>query len=110
MLDGTVRTNYTTSPEVYRSEPLRRDRYGKARQYDSPGHPRGSVMRLAEWLDANEETGKTRAWLAEQLGVSAGAVDKWCNGTRKPALKKILKIEELTDKQVTPHDWITLSK
>jgi DNA-binding transcriptional regulator YdaS (Cro superfamily) len=62
-------------------------------------------MRLATWLDENEANGKTRKWLCEQLGVHAGTVDKWCNGTIRPRLETILQIQKLTDSAVSPEDW-----
>jgi DNA-binding transcriptional regulator YdaS (Cro superfamily) len=67
-------------------------------------------MKIAQWLDENESGGKDRAWLAEQMGVHPGTVDAWCNGSRKPKLARILKIQELTSGAVTPADWLTLAR
>lgn len=110
MIDHNTRNHYTLGAEGYTSEPLRKDRYGKVRTQGSPGHPRGSVMKLAAWIDLNKEHGKTRAWLAEELKVHPGSVDQWCNGRRKPRVETIAEIEKLTDGQVTLRDWITLAK
>lgn len=110
MIDHSTATDYKIPSEAYTSEPLRKDRYGKVRLYNSPGQPRKSAMKLAEWIDANEGNGKTREWVCEQMQVSASTVDKWCSGKVVPRPKRIAKIHELTDGQVTLRDWLKLEE
>lgn len=43
------------------------------------------------------ENQKTSKWLAEQLGVSAVTVSKWCSNTHQPDLQTLNKIAELLD-------------
>ncbi len=75
----------------------------RARLYDSPGRPRRAEMKLARWLD---EQGKTREWLSEQLGISLSYVHKLCSGERLPGRDLILRIDEITNHQVTFADWV----
>lgn len=41
------------------------------------------------------ENQKTNKWLAEQLGVSAVTVSKWCSNIHQPDLQTLAKIAEL---------------
>ena len=41
------------------------------------------------------EKKKTNKWLAEQLGVSAVTVSKWCTNMHQPDLQTLAKIAEL---------------
>ena len=41
------------------------------------------------------ENQKTSKWLAEQLGVSAVTVSKWCTNMHQPDLQTLAKIAEL---------------
>ena len=41
------------------------------------------------------ENQKTSKWLAEQLGVSAVTVSKWCTNMHQPDLQTLAKISEL---------------
>ena len=43
------------------------------------------------------ENQKTSKWLAEQLGVSAVTVSKWCTNSSQPDLATILKIADLLE-------------
>lgn len=43
------------------------------------------------------ENGKTGKWLAEQLGVNATTVSKWCSNKVQPDLHTIAKIAELLE-------------
>jgi DNA-binding Xre family transcriptional regulator len=43
------------------------------------------------------EKDKTGVWLAEQLGVTAVTVSKWCNNVTQPTLPTLDKIAELLD-------------
>ena len=41
------------------------------------------------------DAGQTNKWLAEQLGVSAVTVSKWCSNIHQPDLQTLAKIAEL---------------
>lgn len=41
------------------------------------------------------ENQKTSKWLAEQLGVSAVTVSKWCTNMHQPDLQPLAKIADL---------------
>lgn len=41
------------------------------------------------------ENQKSNKWLAEQLGVSAVTVSKWCSNIHQPDLQTLAKIAEL---------------
>lgn len=43
------------------------------------------------------EKRRTGIWLAEQLGVSAVTVSKWCSNTTQPTLQKLDQIAELLE-------------
>jgi DNA-binding Xre family transcriptional regulator len=43
------------------------------------------------------EKDKTGVWLAEQLGVTAVTVSKWCSNITQPTLPTIDKIAELLE-------------
>lgn len=43
------------------------------------------------------EKDKTGVWLAEQLGVTAVTVSKWCSNITQPALPTLDKIAELLE-------------
>ena len=43
------------------------------------------------------EKDKTGVWLAEQLGVTAVTVSKWCNNVTQPTLPTLDKIAELLE-------------
>jgi transcriptional regulator with XRE-family HTH domain len=43
------------------------------------------------------ENQKTNKWLAEQLGVSAVTVSKWCSNIHQPDLQTLNKIAEIID-------------
>ena len=43
------------------------------------------------------EKDKTGVWLAEQLGVTAVTVSKWCSNITQPTLPTLDKIAELLD-------------
>ena len=90
--------------EVYRSLT---DRWGRARTYETPGRPRKAEMKLAEWLD---KEGKSRMWLAEQLGLSVRQIHRLCSGASKPNLKTALVIEKLTNGEVKPSDFINVAE
>ena len=40
------------------------------------------------------DAGKTNKWLAEQLGVNAATVSKWCTNSSQPSLDMLSKIAE----------------
>lgn len=44
---------------------------------------------------------KTNKWLAEQLGVAAPTVSKWCTNDCQPPMETFLKIAELLDVEIT---------
>lgn len=50
------------------------------------------------------EKKRTGVWLAEQLGVSAVTVSKWCSNITQPTLQNINKIAEILD--VDPRDLL----
>lgn len=41
------------------------------------------------------EKKKTSKWLAEQMGVNASTVSKWCTNSSQPDLVSLLKIADL---------------
>lgn len=41
------------------------------------------------------EKKRTSKWLAEQLGVNASTVSKWCTNSSQPDLVSLLKIADL---------------
>ena len=43
------------------------------------------------------EKKRTGVWLAEQLGVSAVTVSKWCSNITQPTLPTLNKISEILD-------------
>ncbi|OMP74616.1 helix-turn-helix transcriptional regulator [[Flexibacter] sp. ATCC 35208] len=43
------------------------------------------------------EKEKTNIWLAEQLGVSATAVSKWCTNRNQPTVETLFKIANILD-------------
>ena len=51
------------------------------------------------------EKDKTGVWLAEQLGVTAVTVSKWCSNITQPTLPTLDKIAELLE--VDPRTLIT---
>jgi transcriptional regulator with XRE-family HTH domain len=51
------------------------------------------------------EKDKTGIWLAEQLGVTAVTVSKWCNNVTQPTLPTLNRIAELLE--VDPRKLIT---
>lgn len=50
------------------------------------------INRLKVVLVENQKTSK---WLAEQLGVSAVTVSKWCTNMHQPDLQTLAKIADL---------------
>lgn len=67
------------------------------------GRPRLVQSPLSLWLDA---AGLSRGWLSTRFGVHRNTVDRWCNGSRRPRLEDILKIDQLTCGSVSPRSWI----
>ena len=51
------------------------------------------------------EKDRTGVWLAEQLGVTAVTVSKWCSNITQPTLPTLDKIAELLE--VDPRQLIT---
>lgn len=51
------------------------------------------------------EKDKTGVWLAEQLGVTAVTVSKWCSNITQPTLPTLDRIAELLE--VDPRSLIT---
>lgn len=43
------------------------------------------------------EKKKTSKWLAEQLGVNASTVSKWCMNSSQPDIASLLKISDLLE-------------
>lgn len=43
------------------------------------------------------EKKKTSKWLAEQLGVNASTVSKWCTNSSQPDITSLLKISDLLE-------------
>ena len=43
------------------------------------------------------EKKKTSKWLAEQLGVNAPTVSKWCTNSSQPDIASLLKISDLLE-------------
>lgn len=68
-----------------------------------PGHHQnGEDMTLKEWRKLND---KTQPWVAEQIGVTYQAVQKW--ETRGlDSMSRIKAIHELTNGEVTAEDWL----
>lgn len=44
---------------------------------------------------------RTNKWLAEQLGVNATTVSKWCTNTSQPDLQTLKRISELLNVSVS---------
>jgi putative transcriptional regulator len=44
---------------------------------------------------------KTNTWLAEQLGLSKGAVSRWCTNDNQPTIENLFKIADLLDVDVS---------
>ena len=44
---------------------------------------------------------RTSKWLAEQLGVNATTVSKWCTNTSQPDLQTLKRISELLNVSVS---------
>lgn len=59
-------------------------------------------MKLKEWRLSK---GKTQKELAESLGANQGMVQKWENNIVVPTNEFMLKIVNLTDKEVQPNDF-----
>lgn len=59
-------------------------------------------MKLAEYLQAHRIT---RAAFGARVGVTHGAVSKWCGGAR-PDWPQMLAIHDATGGAVTPNDWL----
>jgi 3,4-dihydroxy 2-butanone 4-phosphate synthase / GTP cyclohydrolase II len=59
-------------------------------------------MRLNDWLKTQ---GITRVAFARQIGVTHGAVCKWCAG-RRPDWPQMLAIHDATGGMVQPNDWL----
>jgi putative transcriptional regulator len=47
------------------------------------------------------ENDKTNAWLADQLGLSKGAVSRWCTNDNQPTIENLFKIAELLGVEVS---------
>lgn len=47
------------------------------------------------------EKKRTNKWLAEQLGVNAATVSKWCTNSSQPSLDMLSKIAEALDVDYT---------
>jgi DNA-binding XRE family transcriptional regulator len=58
--------------------------------------------KLGEYIRAQ---GITRSEFARRMGVSAQAVNRYCDGDRIPRLPQLRKIYELTGGDVTPNDF-----
>lgn len=58
-------------------------------------------MRLADWLN---ETKKSQAWLAQEVGVTPGRIAQLAGG-QSPSLSLALKIERATKRRVRVYDW-----
>lgn len=50
------------------------------------------IHRVNSWLKENR---RSQAWLAEQVGVATGTVNRWLNGKLKPTAAKILLVDRL---------------
>ncbi|WPQ63803.1 helix-turn-helix transcriptional regulator [Chitinophaga sancti] len=46
------------------------------------------------------EKEKTNIWLAEQLGVSATAVSKWCTNRNQPTVETLFRISDILNVEV----------
>lgn len=51
------------------------------------------MERLRRWLDDEE---RTQLWLADQVGVSEGAVSQWVTGRVTPKTKTLERISQVT--------------
>jgi putative transcriptional regulator len=47
------------------------------------------------------EKEKTNMWLAEKLGLSKGAVSRWCTNDNQPTVENLFKIADLLDVEVS---------
>ena len=54
------------------------------------------------------EKRRTGVWLAEQLGVSAVTISKWCSNTTQPTIQTLDRIAELLD--VDKRDLLTSNR
>lgn len=61
-------------------------------------------MKLVEWL---KQTRTPQYVFARKLGVSAGIVSHWCNGTGWPEKHRIEAIVRETNGAVTPNDLLS---
>ena len=53
------------------------------------------------------EKKKTSKWLAEQLGVNASTVSKWCTNSSQPDIASLLKISEVDIKELIVREYET---
>lgn len=59
-------------------------------------------MKLADWL---KKTRTPQYRFANRLGVSAGIVSHWCNGTAWPERDRMEAIVRETNGEVSPNDF-----
>lgn len=64
-------------------------------------------MKLANWLKKESLTHDDFLLYLEKnnVHVSKGAIDKWCNGQRIPRKDDMRKICTATNNEVTPNDF-----
>lgn len=60
-------------------------------------------MTLNQWLQSE---GKSREWLAAQLGVDLSSVCRYLTGARTPRWATIVRIRELSGGRVTADSFI----
>jgi len=63
-------------------------------------------QRLAAWIELDPEA-RTRAAIAERLGVSAPSVSGWLHQTSRPTPALRADVEDLTEGFVPADDWKT---
>lgn len=88
---------------------------GKPRQYAAserrgPGKPRRvppGEGKLAKWID---DTGQSRAELAQQLGIGQPHLDALCREDRRPSIGLAVKINELAGDRVPLSYFTTVDR
>lgn len=64
-------------------------------------------MTLNQWL---QSTGKSREWLALQLGVDLSSVCRYLTGARTPRWATIVRIRELSEGQVSADSFAPIAR
>lgn len=71
------------------------------------------AYRLEEWIEANKRFGRSRKWLADQVGVTEQALSRYCKkpgtrGHRIPEQRVMERIYVVTGGMVQPNSFYAL--